>query len=368
MPSRRLDRTSRGRGITRYLALLLAATIGWAGAACGRDRAPTAPEAPPATPPATPSDSLKTAGAGIGKLVGTAVQTGLLSNAQYNAVASREFNYLTAEYQMKWNVIEPSRGSRDFGPGDTIAAYAASQGMRLKGHTLIWHGATPSWVNALPAEDLRSAVDQHIRAVLSHYRGQVHAWDVVNEAVADSGTSLRDTVFRQKLGDRYIADAFRSAREADPSALLFYNDYGGEGTNAKADRIYALLQDLLASGVPIDGVGLQMHVSATGRPPDAAIAANMRRLAGLGLIVHISEMDVRLNDAGGTDQVRLEVQRVAYHDVVRVCVMEPRCEAVTFWGFTDAHTWITGDRPLLFDAAYQPKPAYTGVLDALRGR
>ena len=354
--------------INLFPALLLAVTLGWMFAACGEDRAPTAPNPSPITPPATPSDSLKSAAAGLGRLVGTAVQTGLLSNPQYNTVASREFNYLTAEYQMKWNVIEPTRGSRDFGPGDTIAAYAASQGMRLKGHTLLWHGATPSWVNALPADDLRSALDQHIRAVLSHYRGRVHAWDVVNEAVADNGPSLRDTVFRQKLGDHYIADAFRTAREADPSALLFYNDYGGEGTNAKADRIYGLLQDLLASGVPIDGVGLQMHISAAGRPSDAAIAANMRRLAGLGLIVHVSEMDVRINDAGGTDQARLEAQRAAYHDVVRVCVMEPRCEAVTFWGFSDAHTWITGDRPLLFDAAYQPKPAYTGVLDALRGR
>lgn len=354
--------------IDGYRALFLAVTLGWMFAACGSDRAPTAPDAPPITPPATPSDSLKIAAAGLGKLVGTAVQTGLLSNAQYTAVASREFNYLTAEYQMKWNVIEPSRGTRDFGPGDAIGAYAASQGMRLKGHTLLWHGATPSWVNALGTEDLRSAIDQHIRAVLSHYRGRVHAWDVVNEAVADNGSSLRDTVFRQKLGDRYIADAFRVAREADPSALLFYNDYGGEGTNAKADRIYGLLQDLLASGVPIDGVGLQMHVSATGRPSDAAIAANMRRLAGLGLIVHISEMDVRINSVGGTPQTRLEVQRMTYRDVVRVCRMEPRCEAVTFWGFTDAHTWISGDSPLLFDAQYAPKPAYYGVLDALRGR
>jgi endo-1,4-beta-xylanase len=343
---------------------IVALAIVCAIAGCGSDRAPAAPS----SPPITASDSLKSAGAGPGKLVGTAVQSGLLSQAQYNAVASREFNYLTAEYQMKWNVIEPNRGSRDFSAGDGIAGYAASQGMRIKGHTLLWHGAIPSWVNALTAEEFRSAVDQHIRAVMSHYRGRIHAWDVVNEAIADSGPSLRDTVFRQKLGDRYIADAFRVAREADPSALLFYNDYGGEGTNAKADRIYTLVQDLMASGVPIDGVGLQMHISASGRPSDAAIAANMRRLAGLGLIVHISEMDVRISDTGGTDQSRLEAQRAAYHDVVRVCVLEPRCEAITFWGFTDAHTWLTGDRPLLFDTAYQPKPAYMGVLDALRGR
>ena len=312
---------------------------------------------------------MKAVAAGRGKLVGTAVQAGFLSDPQYNAVAGREFNYLTAEYQMKWNVIEPSRGVRDFGPGDAIAGFAASQGMRVKGHTFLWHGATPSWVNALPPDELRVAVEQHIRAVADHYRGRIHAWDVVNEAIADGGGSaLRDTVFRQKLGDRYIADAFRTARAADPSALLFYNDYGGEGSGVKADRIYALLQELLANGVPIDGVGLQMHIAAGSRPSDGAIAANMRRLAALGLIVHISEMDVRINDTAGSEQMRLEAQRTTYQDVVRVCMLEPRCEAVTFWGFTDAHTWLSGDRPLLFDARYQPKPAYDGVLEALRGR
>ena len=332
--------------------------------ACGADRSPIAP----APPPAVSADPLKAAAAGVGRLVGTAVQAGLLIDPQYNAVVSREFSYLTAEYQMKWNVIEPVRGGRDFGPGDAIAGYAAAQGMRLKGHTLLWHGATPSWVDALTADDLRTAVEQHIRTVVGHYRGRVHAWDVVNEAVADDGGSLRDTVFRQKLGDRYIADAFRLARETDPGALLFYNDYGGEGGTAKADRIYMLLQELLLQGVPVDGVGLQMHISATSRPSDAAIAANMRRLASLGLIVHISEMDVRMDNGGGSDQMRMQAQRAAYHDVVRVCVVEPRCEAITFWGVTDAHTWISGDRPLLFDSRYQPKPAYDGVLDALRGR
>lgn len=315
-----------------------------------------------------PSDSLKAAAGDRGRLVGTAVQTGLLANAQYSAVAAREFSYLTAEYQMKWNVIEPSQGSQNFGPGDSIVGYALSQGMQVKGHTFIWHGATPSWVNALSPTDLRAAFERHIRTTAEHYRGRVHAWDVVNEAVADDGVSLRDTVFRQKLGDSYIADAFRIARAADPEARLFYNDYGGEGMNAKSERIYELLRDLRAQGVPIDGVGLQMHISANTRPSDANIAANMRRLAGLGLIVHISEMDVKIAGVGGNDQTRLDVQKAAYHDVVRVCVMEPRCEAITFWGFTDAHTWISGDSPLLFDAQYAAKPAYYGVLDALRGR
>ena len=191
---------------------------------------------------------------------------------------------------------------------------------------------------------------------------------MVNEAVSDDGTGLRDTVFRQKLGDGYIAEAFRLARQADPGALLFYNDYGGEGSGAKSNRIYDLVRGLIADGVPIDGIGLQMHVSANNRPSDGSIAANMQRLAGLGLIVHISEMDVKVNGVGGSTEQRLEAQKTAYKSIVSVCLAEPRCEAVTFWGVSDAHTWITGDTPLLFDAQYAAKPAYTGVLDALRGR
>ena len=335
---------------------------------CGGGSSPTTPPSPQPPPPPVTSDTLKAAANERGRLVGTAVQAGLLGNPQYSSVVSREFTYLTAEYQMKWDVIEPSAGATNFGPGDAIANYASANGMRLKGHALVWHGSTPSWVNALSAAELRSALERHIRATAGHYSGRVHAWDVVNEAVADSGAGLRDTVYRQKLGDSYIADAFRLAREVDPQALLFYNDYGGEGLNAKSDRIYELVADLRTKGVPIDGVGLQMHLSANSRPSDATIAANMGRLAALGLIVHISEMDVRINGVSGSQQTRLEVQRTTYRDVLRVCMLEPRCEAITFWGFTDAHTWISGDSPLLFDAQYQPKPAYHGVLDALRGR
>ena len=240
--------------------------------------------------------------------------------------------------------------------------------MTVKGHALLWHQSLPSWVSGLPEAELRAAVAAHIAAVAGHFRGRVHAWDVVNEAVSDDGTGLRDTVFRQKLGDGYIAEAFRLAREADPGALLFYNDYGGEGSGAKADRIYDLVRRLLSEGVPIDGIGLQMHVSANARPSDGSIASNMRRLASLGLVVHISEMDVKVNGVPGSTAQKLDAQKSAYKSIVTVCLAEPRCEAVTFWGVSDAHTWISGDTPLLFDAQYAAKPAYAGVLDALRGR
>ena len=337
-------------------------------AACGSGTSPTSPTPTPIPTLPLPDDTLRAAAASSGRLVGTAVQSSLLSRPSYSTTGGREFSYLTAEYEMKWNVLEPSPEVSAFGAGDMIVGFAASQGQRVKAHTLIWHSSTPSWLNGLSAADFRVAFERHIRAVAGHYRGRVDAWDVVNEAVADDGSGLRDTVFRQRLGDWDIGDAFRLARQADPGARLFYNDYGGEGLGAKANRIYNLLRDLIAAGVPIDGVGLQMHVAANNRPPDSSIASNMRRLADLGLTIHISEMDVRIGSVGGTTEMRLDVQKAAYRDIVRLCVQEPRCEAVTFWGFTDAHTWIAGDAPLLFDASYNPKPAYFGVLDALRGR
>jgi GH35 family endo-1,4-beta-xylanase len=315
------------------------------------------------------AEPLRDAARGSGKLVGAAVQSGLLADGRYAGVLGRHFNYLTAEYEMKWDAIERVRGNNDFGAGDAIVAYGQANGMQIKGHALIWHGSVPGWVGALSAADLRLAFENHIRAVAEHYRGRVIAWDVVNEAIADDGSGLRDTVFRQKLGDQYIADAFRLARQADPQALLFYNDYGGEGLSQKSNRIYDLVQGLRAQGVPIDGVGLQMHITATNPPSDASIAANMRRLAGLGLSVNISEMDVRIRDAPGTTQTRLDLQKSVYHSIVGVCVAEPRCDGVTFWGFTDAYSWIDrqfgADDPLLFDEQYAVKPAYYGVLDAL---
>jgi endo-1,4-beta-xylanase len=358
---------------SRIAAVVLVGAMLVAQARCGGSKTPVSPTTPttPTGPSGTPgmqAEPLRDAARASGKLVGAAVKSSLLSDGRYAGVLGRHFNYLTAEFEMKWDVIERTRDSNNFGPGDAIVAFGLANGMQIKGHALIWHGSMPGWLPGLPAADFRTAFEAHIRSVGEHFRGRVLAWDVVNEAIADDGSGLRDTVFRQKLGDQYVADAFRLAREADPQALLFYNDYGGEGLSAKSDRIYSLVQGLRAQGVPIDGVGLQMHVSATSLPSDASIAANMRRLVALGVSVNISEMDVRIRDVPGTTPARLDVQKSVYHSIVGLCVAEPRCDAVTFWGFTDAYSWIYAqygaDNPLLFDEQYVVKPAYYGVLDA----
>jgi endo-1,4-beta-xylanase len=339
--------------------------------ACGARKSPVAPMVAIA-PSGMQADPLRDAGRVSGKLVGAAVQSALLADGRYAGVLGRHFNYLTAEYEMKWDVIERSRGNDDFSAGDAIVGYGRGNGMQIKGHTLVWHGSVPSWAGTLSPAEFRAAFENHIRSAVEHFRGRILAWDVVNEAIAEDGSGLRDTVFRQKLGDDYVADAFRLARRADPQALLFYNDYGGEGLNQKSNRIYELVQGLRAQGVPIDGVGLQMHIAAAHPPAAEDVSANMRRLTALGLSVNVSEMDVRIRDVAGTPAARLDVQKSVYHSIVAVCVAEPRCDAVTFWGFTDAHSWIDRqfgvDDPLLFDEQYAVKPAYYGVLDALSRR
>jgi len=243
--------------------------------------------------------------------------------------------------------------------------------MVVKGHALVWHGATPTWVEALSPPELRIAVEDHIRMVAGHYRRRVHAWDVVNEAIDDSQPGLRSTVFSRGLGSDYVAEAFRLARRADPEAQLIYNDYGGEGLNRKSNDVYNLVKDLKERGL-VDGVGLQMHISAASFPALADIQANIQRLADLGLQVNLSEMDVRVKDVPGDAATKLQRQRQVYRDVVAACVAVPRCEAVTLWGFTDAHSWIDSffgaDDPLLFDEQYRAKPAFFGVEDAFLGR
>jgi endo-1,4-beta-xylanase len=339
------------------------------------------------SPPCYPanSSSLRSVAESCGGLlVGAAAEyehlfkKGTLVMNYANTLGS-QFNFLTPGNAMKWGPIDEN----GLDPADAIVDFASRNKMKIKGHTLVWHEQLPAWVNVqMSTDQLRAAVQDHIRSLVGHFKGRVFAWDVVNEAIEWSDASgswgLRDTVFLEKLGEGYIGDAFRLAHETDPDALLIYNDYGAEGLCGKSDRVYELVRSLLADGVPIHGVGLQMHISATDYPDPDGITANVRRLTDLGLKVNISEMDVRIHDAPGTMKDKLELQRRVYHDVIAACVKVRGFMGVTFWGFTDAVSWITNgsaepyfprdDAPLLFDANYNPKPAYFGVVDALQGK
>jgi endo-1,4-beta-xylanase len=193
-------------------------------------------------------------------------------------------------------------------------------------------------------------------------------WDVVNEAIDDGG-NMRDSIWLRVIGPDYIEMAFRWAREADPHAKLLYNDYSGEDMGHKANKIYELVKDLKARGVPLDGVGLQMHFEAGKYPKVQDMAANMRRLGELGLEVHVTELDLRVNEPFTPE--KLEQQARAYREILEVCLAAPNCRDFIMWGLTDRHSWVPGffkgtGAALIFDEALQPKPAYFSLIDALR--
>ena len=310
--------------------------------------------------------------------IGTAVNVDALQyEPPYSEILAREFNMVTPEVTMKFDATEPRRGVYTFSEADSIVAFARAHAMQVRGHNLAWYLALPAWLTTgkFTRNELMTILHDHIFAEVAHYRGQVNIWDVVNEAVNDDG-SLRNSIWLRGIGPDYLDLAFRWAHEANPRARLFYNDYGGEGLGRKSDAIYALLKGLLKRGVPIDGVGLQMHVSLASYPKPQNVLANMQRLTALGLEVQITEMDVKIQDDARSMQARLDAQASIYRDMLSTCLSVERCTAFVTWGFTDAHSWIpafTGhsDAPLIFDEKYRPKAAYfalVGVLESASSR
>ncbi len=314
-----------------------------------------------------------------GKRVGAAVQAVVLTAMEpaYREVLARHFSQVTPEYELMWGNIEPVQGTLNPTPVETILDFAETHGLPVVGSPLVWHLILPPWVNpAMTPAALQTAVDARIDTLLGTYAGRIGTWVVVNEAVNDFGGGLRPTIFLNKLGPDYIANAFRRARAADPGALLFYNDYLAEGVNGKSDAIYDMIVDLLAQGVPIDGVGFQTHLGGLyapfGNVFPSSMRANLQRFADLGLRVAITEMDVQAIALGETPSERRVAQRDVYRRAIGACVDVAGCESMTFWGIADRHTWIRdylgiSDDPLPWDEAYLPKAAFFGVRDALLG-
>ncbi|MFE5599143.1 endo-1,4-beta-xylanase [Streptomyces coelicoflavus] len=304
------------------------------------------------------ADTLGSAAAGQGRYFGTAVAAGHLGEADYAATLDREFSSVTPENEMKWDATEPSRGGFTFTSADRIVDHAQSQGMDVRGHTLVWHSQLPSWVSQLGASDLRTAMNDHIKGLMGHYKGQIHSWDVVNEAFQDGGSGARrSSPFQDKLGDGFIEEAFRTARAADPAAKLCYNDYNTDGVNAKSNAVYNMVKDFKSRGVPIDCVGFQSHFNSNS-PVPSDYRQNLQRFADLGVDVQITELDI---EGSGS------AQAADYTEVVEACLAVDRCTGMTVWGVTDKYSWRSGGTPLLFDGNYDEKPAYDAVLSALGG-
>lgn len=315
-------------------------------------------------------------------LIGTAVRAEQLREAAYAATLAREYNMLEPEDAMKWEVVHPEPDRFDFSQADRIVAFAGEHKMKIRGHTLVWHRQNPSWLtaNGYGPTELSRILENHIKTVVAHYRGKVFAWDVANEAFHEiSPGRLRSTLWYDGpgiglagRGTAYLEQCFRWAHEADPDALLFYNDAEAEVVNAKSDAIYVMVKEFRRRGVPIDGVGLQMHIDNL-RPDVVSIAENIQRFTALGVQVHITEMDVALSvDSNGNATAEdLSRQAEVYRQIATACFSHPGCTAFQTWGFTDKYSWIgshshrTQGAALTFDRNYNPKPAYTALLDAI---
>ena len=311
----------------------------------------------------TASDSLRDLAAHVGLRIGTAVNAdALTSDPAYRAITADQFSTVTAENAMKWGPIEPTQGVYNWAPADQLVAFARQNHQLVRGHTLVWHNQLPAWFTqqapSMTPDQLRAVLKKHITDVVSHFKGEIWQWDVVNEAFNDDGT-LRNDIFLQKLGPGYIADAFRWAHEADPKAQLFYNDYNIEFTGAKSNAVYAFVKQLKAEGVPIDGVGFQTHLDTQYGLPD--LQNNLQRFADLGLNVAETEVDVRTTLP--VTPVEQSAQDAGYSQSLQACLAVRQCISYTVWGFGDAYSWVPSTFPGegaadIYDENLQPKPQY----------
>ncbi|GHJ47670.1 beta-xylanase [Catellatospora sp. TT07R-123] len=295
--------------------------------------------------------TLGAAAAQSGRYFGTAIAASRLGDSTYTTIAAREFNMVTAENEMKPDATEPNRGQFSFGSGDQIYNWATQRGLKVRGHTLAWHSQQPGWMQSLSGSSLRQAMIDHINGVMAHYKGKLAAWDVVNEAFNEDGSRRQSNL--QNTGNDWIEVAFRTARNADPSVKLCYNDYNIENWSyGKTQGVYRMIQDFKSRGVPIDCVGLQTHFTGGSSLP-GNFQTTLSSFAALGVDVALTEVDVT---NASTSQ---------YSGLTQACMNVSRCIGITVWGVRDSDSWRSSESPLLFNSGGGAKAAYTSVLNAL---
>ncbi len=318
---------------------------------------------------ASAATTLGAAAAQSGRVFASAISTSHLSDSQYVNTWYTEFTGFTPENEMKWDTTEPSQNSFNFSSADTLVSDAQQHNMKIRGHTLVWYSQLPGWVSSISSSStILSVMNNHITTEMTHFKGKIWYWDVVNEAFNDDG-SRRPDVFQNLLGNSYIETAFRTARSADPNAKLCYNDYNIEDMNsAKSQAVYAMVSDFKNRGVPIDCVGFQSHFIVGQIPSD--FQATLQKFANLGIDVQITELDIRMPTPAST--ANLNQQATDYSNVTKACLAVSRCNDITVWGIPDKYSWVQGTfagygAPLLFDDNYNKKPAYNSTLTALNG-
>ncbi|MGB9031951.1 MAG: endo-1,4-beta-xylanase [Acidobacteriaceae bacterium] len=333
-------------------------------------------------------------------VIGAAINAAQIAgeDVRGDAILQAQFNSISPENCLKWEVVHPQPGKYDFTLGDQYVAFGEKNHMFIVGHNLVWHNQVPAWVfrddkgDLLDRDALLARMRDHIHTVVGRYKGKIQSWDVVNEALNEDGT-MRQSLWEKIIGDDYIARAFQYAHEADPQAQLTYNDYNLEN-EAKRKGAIALVTKLKAEGVPITSVGLQGHDSLTWPAVDQMDAA-ISDFARLGVKVAISELDIdvlppatRRQTADVTVSIQQNAALNPYVNGLPASVQQQLAKRyaelfgvflkhrdvinrVTFWGVTDGDSWrndwpVRGrtSYPLLFDRAGQPKPAFDAVIGA----
>jgi len=304
-----------------------------------------------------PGERLRTLAAARGLKIGYASLLEISEQPDavlYESIAAEEFDMVTAENSMKWGYINPEPGRWRWEDADRLVRVANAANQDLHSHALVWYTQLPAWVINSDVNAREGLMNSFIDSMVGRYNNDVAVWDVVNEALNDDGT-LRDSVWNQAMGEAHIAKAFRRTRSAGASGELLYNDYDVAMPGPKSDALVSLMRRLVNDGVPIDGVGFQMHLDAD-FSDFAGVANTFRRIRNLGLDVYITELDVSIR-SGQNEQQQANV----YAGVLRTCLAEPNCQAMQIWGFSDRYSWRRGYDPLILDRAYQPKPAYRAL-------
>lgn len=300
---------------------------------------------------------------------GTVVKWPQISQASaYCKTALETFSSFTPERIFKATLIHPGENTYNWKDAEAFVAFCEKHQKKIHGHTLIWDRDLPEWISDSAPKDPRLA-GEHSRSVVARFKNRIQAWDVVNEAFSAEG-ALRQGTWWRIAGDSYIEDAFRAAHEADPEALLFYNDFDLEVNSVKRQSVIRYLSDLRKKGVRVDGIGLQLHLQLHNSDPDRLSEA-LRDVANAGFIIHLSELDISVLPAPGEfpgKNVLLQMQADLYSKVFEAFLaVEPRLRyGITLWGVGDADSWLVTelnkvDYPLLFDENYAPKPAYSAV-------